>query len=222
MDLALPATSNATTSVVNETVGQSTMSANEEPPSSFPRAPQTTTAEDVEPAPPSPDSPSSKKKRPKARDGSLPEDPVDQLAVAQANLAAAPIIGVVGYGPGTGGGSGIRRHTPSCDFCKREPVFLWSVFARLLTPVLTGRKERCVGGPPCQTCANRNLECSFDLVNKSHFDRKRAKKPSTHDLGAPILPLPPPKPAKPVEKVPRTFAKRDNVSDVACMFCRGQ
>ncbi|KAG8924796.1 hypothetical protein FRC01_011031 [Tulasnella sp. 417] len=204
MDLALPTASSSNPLVPTESVGQSSTSNNEEPPSSFPRAPQTATSEDAEPAPPSPDS-TSKKKRPKARDngGSVPEDPVDQLAVAQANLAAAPIIGVVGYGPGTGGGSGIRRHTPSCDFCKR-------------------RKERCVGGPPCQTCANRGLDCTFDLVNKSHFDRKRTKKPSTNDLGAPIVPLTAPKPAKPAEKVPRTFSKRDNVSEVACMFCRAQ
>lgn len=202
MDLALPTTTSSNPLVPTESLGQNSTSSNEEPPSSFPRAPQTATTEDVEPAPPSPD-PSNKKKRPKARDngGSLPEDPADQLAIAHANLAAAPIVGVVGYGPGTGGGSGIRRHTPSCDFCKR-------------------RKERCVGGPPCQTCANRGLECTFDMVNKSHFDRKRAKKPSTNDLGAPIVPLVPPKPAKPAEKAPRTFAKRDNVSEVACMFCR--
>ncbi|KIO30506.1 hypothetical protein M407DRAFT_20397 [Tulasnella calospora MUT 4182] len=203
MDLALPTTTSSNPLVPTESLGPNSTSSNEEPPSSFPRAPQTATTEDVEPAPPSPD-PSNKKKRPKARDngGSLPEDPADQLAIAHANLAAAPIVGVVGYGPGTGGGSGIRRHTPSCDFCKR-------------------RKERCVGGPPCQTCANRGLECTFDMVNKSHFDRKRAKKPSTNDLGAPIVPLVPPKPAKPAEKAPRTFAKRDNVSEVACMFCRG-
>ncbi|KAG8895846.1 hypothetical protein FRC00_006811, partial [Tulasnella sp. 408] len=204
MDLALPTTTSSNSLVPTDSVGQGNTSSNEEPPSSFPRAPQTATADDVEPAPPSPDS-SSKKKRSKARDngGSVPEDPVDQLAVAHANLAAAPIVGVVGYGPGTGGGSGIRRHTPSCDFCKR-------------------RKERCVGGPPCQTCANRGLECTFELVNKAHFDRKRAKKPSTNDLGAPIVPLPPPKPAKPAEKTPRTFSKRDNVSEVACMFCRAR
>lgn len=48
--------------------------------------------------------------------------PVDPVAIAKANLKAAPIVGVVGYGPGTGGGSGIKRHTPSCDFCKRQSL----------------------------------------------------------------------------------------------------
>lgn len=46
-------------------------------------------------------------------------DPIDPAEIAKANLAAAPIVGVVGYGPGDGGTSGIKRHTPSCDFCKR-------------------------------------------------------------------------------------------------------
>ncbi|KAG9014284.1 hypothetical protein FRB90_005461 [Tulasnella sp. 427] len=203
MDLALPTTSTSDLPNPNEGTEQSASNPNEEPPSSFPRAPQTPAADDTDLPPSSPDSPN-KKKRAKAGESGVPEDPVDQRAVAQANLAAAPIVGVVGYGPGTGGGSGIRRHTPSCDFCKR-------------------RKERCVGGPPCQTCANRSLECTFDLVNKSHFDRKRTKKPPADDLGAPILPLvAPPKPPKPVEKVPRKFAKRENVSELACMFCRDQ
>ncbi|KAG9015602.1 hypothetical protein FRB90_004780 [Tulasnella sp. 427] len=201
MDSALPTASTSNLPNPNEAARQSASNQNEEPPSSFPRAPQTPAADDADLPPSSPDSPT-KKKRGKAGESGVPEDPVDQRAVAQANLAAAPIVGVVGYGPGTGGGSGIRRHTPSCDFCKR-------------------RKERCVGGPPCQTCANRSLECTFDLVNKSHFDRKRTKKPSADDLGAPILPLAaPPRPAKPVEKVPRKFAKRENVSELACMFCR--
>lgn len=53
-----------------------------------------------------------------------PEVTVDQAAVARANLKAAPIVGVVGYGPGNGGGSGIKRHTPSCDFCKRQSDLL--------------------------------------------------------------------------------------------------
>lgn len=66
-------------------------------------------------------SPSKKKRGPKAGERDKSEaDPVDQAEVAKANLAAAPIVGVVGYGPGDGGGSGIRRHTPSCDFCKRK------------------------------------------------------------------------------------------------------
>lgn len=53
----------------------------------------------------------------------VPKGPaVNTEAVVQANLQAAPIVGVVGFGPGNGGGSGIKRHTPSCDFCKRKSI----------------------------------------------------------------------------------------------------
>ncbi|KAG8933417.1 hypothetical protein FRC02_011876 [Tulasnella sp. 418] len=127
----------------------------------------------------------------------------------RANLAAASVVGVVGYGPGTGGGSGIKRHTPSCDFCKR-------------------RKERCSGGPPCQTCANRAIPCTFETVNKAHFLRKKPKLPASTD-GADLiasltnagegvgdeLEL-----TDAVGKPPRIFKKRGKVSEIACTFCR--
>ncbi|KAG8901807.1 hypothetical protein FRB99_005091 [Tulasnella sp. 403] len=150
-------------------------------------------------------------------------DPMDQEAVARANLAAAPFVGVVGYGPGTGGGSGIRRHTPSCDFCKR-------------------RKERCIGGPPCQTCANRDIPCTFQTVNKAHFERKRIRGslPNTGENKAwsihgststlpPVVEAPVAGPSgsnlvaestPPVERIPRVFKKRGKVSEIACNFCR--
>ncbi len=99
----------------------------DEPPSSFPRVPDlpppplpsTSTADTEAPV----RSLKRSKKAPKfevtAPSAPLGVDPTDPEAVTRANLAAAPVVGVVGYGPGTGGGSGIRRHTPSCDFCKR-------------------------------------------------------------------------------------------------------
>ncbi|KAG8985944.1 hypothetical protein FRB94_004798 [Tulasnella sp. JGI-2019a] len=152
---------------------------------------------------------------------------VDAAAVAKANLKAAPIVGVVGYGPGNGGGSGIKRHTPSCDFCKR-------------------RKERCSGGPPCQACASRQIPCTFATVNKAHFTRGKFKAggapQGTDGSGAspadangeneegvaapgadaqshsidddpPIIP-------GALDKIPRVYKKRGTVSELACTFCR--
>ncbi|KAG8855594.1 hypothetical protein FRB96_006788 [Tulasnella sp. 330] len=154
-----------------------------------------------------------------------PEVTVDQAAVARANLKAAPIVGVIGYGPGTGGGSGIKRHTPSCDFCKR-------------------RKERCSGGPPCQACASRQIPCTFATVNKAHFTRGKFKAGGSQGteesgtspadasgenengtaLGADAGPSnstddPPIIPGA-GEKLPRVYKKRGTVSELACTFCR--
>lgn len=209
----------------------------EEPPSSFSRVPLLP-KERKEP----PTKSGRRLGRNASKDGNTPPvnpEPVDQEAITRANLAAAPIVGVVGYGPGTGGGSGIRRHTPSCDFCKSK-LIIYVLSTSLPDGRYLGRKERCTGGPPCQTCAARKIECTFNTVNRAHFDRRRAKGKDAEDQTAAPLPelavagegvdesatvdgpsaeAGPSSP--PEEKPPRTFKKRGKVSELACTFCRG-